>query len=106
MKIKIDCLRCVTLIAFFGVMTTAPARDDLPLNDIPKELKPPAIDRDYTRRIEMIPMRDGVKLQTFILVPKGAKNAPILLTRTPYDAAQRSKRAATASMLSTLQTVR
>ena len=34
----------------------------------------------------MIPMRDGVKLHTVILVPKGAKGAPILLTRTPYDA--------------------
>ena len=34
----------------------------------------------------MIPMRDGVKLHTVILVPKGAKRAPILLTRTPYDA--------------------
>ena len=31
-------------------------------------------------------MRDGVKLHTVILVPRGAKNAPILLTRTPYDA--------------------
>jgi len=34
----------------------------------------------------MIPMRDGVRLHTVILVPKGAKGAPILLTRTPYDA--------------------
>src|SRR3978361_90702 len=34
----------------------------------------------------MIPMRDGVKLHTVILVPNGAKNAPILFTRTPYDA--------------------
>jgi putative CocE/NonD family hydrolase len=31
-------------------------------------------------------MRDGVKLHTVILVPKGARNAPILLTRTPYNA--------------------
>jgi len=31
----------------------------------------------------MIAMRDGVKLHTVILVPKGAHNAPILLTRTP-----------------------
>ncbi|MDL2718677.1 MAG: CocE/NonD family hydrolase, partial [Acidobacteriota bacterium] len=34
-------------------------------------------------------MRDGVKLHTVILVPKsalGSKSAPILLTRTPYDA--------------------
>jgi uncharacterized protein len=44
---------------------------------------------DYVRREVMIPMRDGVKLHTVILVPKsalGAKKAPILLTRTPYDA--------------------
>jgi putative CocE/NonD family hydrolase len=34
----------------------------------------------------MIPMRDGIKLHTVILIPKGAKNAPILLTRTPYNA--------------------
>jgi uncharacterized protein len=41
---------------------------------------------DYVRRDEMIPMRDGVKLRTIILVPKGGAKAPILLTRTPYDA--------------------
>src|SRR5881296_4480221 len=41
---------------------------------------------DYARRDVMIPMRDGVKLHTVILVPKGAKGAPILLTRTPYNA--------------------
>ena len=34
----------------------------------------------------MIPMRDGVKLHTVVLVPRGAKGAPILLTRTPYNA--------------------
>jgi hypothetical protein len=37
------------------------------------------------RNVE-IPMRDGVKLHTVILVPRGAKRAPMLLTRTPYDA--------------------
>jgi putative CocE/NonD family hydrolase len=41
---------------------------------------------EYNRREAEIPMRDGVKLHTVILVPKGAKNAPILMTRTPYDA--------------------
>jgi putative CocE/NonD family hydrolase len=40
----------------------------------------------------MIPMRDGVKLSTVILIPKGAKHAPILLTRTPYGAAGRFSR--------------
>jgi predicted acyl esterase len=29
----------------------------------------------------MIPTRDGVKLHTVILIPKGAKGAPILLTQ-------------------------
>jgi uncharacterized protein len=41
---------------------------------------------DYVKRVVMIPMRDGVKLHTVIVIPKGAKNAPILLTRTPYNA--------------------
>jgi len=46
-----------------------------------------ATDRfDYVRREVMVPMRDGVKLHTVILVPHGAARAPILLTRTPYDA--------------------
>jgi putative CocE/NonD family hydrolase len=43
---------------------------------------------DYIRRDVMVPMRDGVKLHTVILVPKGAKNAPVLLTRTPYNATE------------------
>jgi putative CocE/NonD family hydrolase len=34
----------------------------------------------------MIPMRDGVKLYTVILIPKAAHHAPMLLTRTPYGA--------------------
>src|SRR5262245_39475816 len=41
---------------------------------------------DYVRRDVMIPMRDGVRLRTIILGPKGAAKAPILRTRTPYDA--------------------
>jgi len=45
---------------------------------------------DHVRRDVMIPMRDGVKLHTVILVPKGAKGAPILLTRTPYDATKQT----------------
>jgi uncharacterized protein len=41
---------------------------------------------DFESREIMIPMRDGVKLRTIILVPKGASHGGILLTRTPYDA--------------------
>ena len=57
---------------------------------------------DYVKRVVMIPMRDGVKLYTVIVVPKGAKRAPIMLTRTPYNAARRAQRATSPSMLATL----
>ena len=43
-------------------------------------------------------MRDGVRLHTVILVPKGAKRAPILLTRTPYDANGLTSHAASAHL--------
>ncbi|WP_343614185.1 CocE/NonD family hydrolase [Novosphingobium sp.] len=41
---------------------------------------------DYVRQEVMIPMRDGVKLHTFIVYRKGVTDAPIILSRTPYDA--------------------
>ena len=55
-------------------------------SETPAEFKPTNWGYDYERRDVMIPMRDGVKLHTVVLVPKGAKGAPMLLTRTPYDA--------------------
>lgn len=41
---------------------------------------------NYDRRTVDIAMRDGVTLHTVILVPKNAKGAGILMTRTPYNA--------------------
>ena len=42
---------------------------------------------DHERREVMIPMRDGVRLHTVIIVPRGLTvPAPIILTRTPYGA--------------------
>jgi putative CocE/NonD family hydrolase len=58
---------------------------DLP-TEIPAKFKPVTKSFDHERRKVMIPMRDGVKLHTVILIPRGAKKSPILLTRTPYDA--------------------
>lgn len=55
-------------------------------NETPDKVEPTNYGFDYVRREVMIPMRDGVKLHTVILVPKGAQDAPILLTRTPYNA--------------------
>jgi putative CocE/NonD family hydrolase len=55
-------------------------------SEIPAQFKPVTDSFDYTKRAVMIPMRDGVKLHTVILIPKGARAAPMLLTRTPYSA--------------------
>jgi len=70
--------------------------------DIPKKFVVPQADADYVRREEMIPMRDGVKLYTVILVPKGAQHLPIVLTRTPYNAAKRAERSVSPRMPATL----
>jgi putative CocE/NonD family hydrolase len=65
---------------------TAPAKYPEFPSETPATLQTPTTDFNYVRRVVMIPMRDGVRLHTVILIPKGAKGAPILLTRTPYDA--------------------
>jgi putative CocE/NonD family hydrolase len=57
-----------------------------PGGDIPAAFKKATEAFDFTRREVMVPMRDGVKLYTLVLVPKGARGAPILMTRTPYRA--------------------
>ncbi|HXO37181.1 MAG TPA: CocE/NonD family hydrolase [Candidatus Acidoferrum sp.] len=67
---------------------SAPKYPNYP-SETPNELKPSTASFDHERREVMIPMRDGVKLHTVILVPRSAtkaKPAPILLTRTPYSA--------------------
>src|SRR5262252_2434771 len=63
----------------------APQYPALP-SETPAKLDPVTDTFDYVKREVMIPMRDGVKLHTIVLVPKGASHAPILLTRTPYNA--------------------
>ena len=49
---------------------------------------------DFIRREVMVPMRDGIKLYTAIVMKKGTSNAPILLSRTPYDAYKATHRVA------------
>jgi uncharacterized protein len=55
-------------------------------SEIPAKFTPTNHGFDHVRREVEIPMRDGVKLHTVILIPNGARRAPMLLTRTPYDA--------------------
>ena len=56
-------------------------------SETPAKFSPATDSFDFARREVMIPMRDGVKLRAVIYVPRGAKQAPILLARTPYNAA-------------------
>ena len=85
-------LRGFILLAAAAVCVSAPvaARQQQQSQTLPSETPQTftavATGYDYERRVAMIPMRDGVNLHTVILVPKGAAHAPMLLTRTPYNA--------------------
>src|SRR6266545_7177885 len=79
-----------------------PARTDPMTPDIPASFRAPTATYDYVKREAMIPMRDGVKLYTVIVMPKGAHDAPILLTRTPYNAKKRAERNASPHIDATL----
>ncbi|HUP67005.1 MAG TPA: CocE/NonD family hydrolase [Sphingomicrobium sp.] len=46
----------------------------------------------YVHREAMIPMRDGAKLYTVLIIPKGVGRAPIMLDRTPYSAEEATGR--------------
>ena len=80
----------IIVLAGHSLPTVAQKRT-LP-SETPEKFEPTNYGFDYTRRTVMIPMRDGVKLNTVILIPKGAKSAPILLTRTPYNAVELTTR--------------
>jgi putative CocE/NonD family hydrolase len=83
-------LGALVLSATLGVvsLTAHAAAADLP-SETPATFVPRLDGFDYVKREVMIPMRDGVKLKTVIIIPRGAKRAPILLSRTPYGASAR-----------------
>ena len=70
--------------------------------EIPAKFKRPTDAADYERREVMVAMRDGVKLFTVIMVPRGAHGLPIILTRTPYNASKRAERAVSNRLAATL----
>src|SRR5690349_20083949 len=84
----------------FLLSLTAAAQQKYPAfpSETPDQFQPAMSSFDYARREVMIPMRDGVKLHTVILVPRGAHNAPILLTRTPCKADDLTGRSASAHL--------
>ena len=98
----------ILLLPVLGVLATsepsgaqtAPPPPKYPAfpSETPPTLAPTTDGFDYVKRDVMVPMRDGVKLHTVILLPKGAKEAPILLTRTPYNATALTSRAHSAHL--------
>ncbi len=74
--------------AFAQTAKPTPAPKAAYPSEMPAKFQPVTKSWEYDRRVVDIPMRDGVKLHTVILVPKTATKggAGLLLTRTPYDA--------------------
>ncbi|MCG2586700.1 CocE/NonD family hydrolase [Massilia sp. TS11] len=87
----------LALASAYAGAQTAPMTPDIPAKF---EILNP--DAEYTRQHVMIPMRDGVKLHTVIVIRKGTSNAPIMLTRTPYNASKRAERMVSPALASTL----
>ncbi len=91
----------MTVLATMSSIGLRASAQTLP-SETPKELKPTNDGFEYVRRDVMIPMRDGIKLHTVIIVPKSVidakKHAPILLTRTPYNATELTSHAASSHL--------
>jgi uncharacterized protein len=94
----------------FGVAQTkpsssapaAPKYPELP-SEIPAQFNQVTTSFNYEKRDVMIPMRDGVRLHAVMVIPKGAKNAPILLTSTPYNAESQVTHASSPDLAMVLQ---
>src|ERR1700750_2665469 len=85
-----------------GLLAVAAYQAQTLPSESPQEFKPTNYGLEYERREVMIPMRDGVKLHTVIIVPKSVieakQKAPILLTRTPYNATELTSHAASSHL--------
>ncbi len=75
--------RLLMLVVVAGSLVATSA---LAQTEIPKAFSPVTAEFDHERREVMIPMRDGVKLRAVVVIPEGATQAPIIVTRTPYGA--------------------
>ena len=98
-RLRLNATAAVFLIASAASL---PAQQTLPADDLNPNFKVPEQQSDYVKRVVMMPMRDGTKLYTVICVPNGAKSVPILLTRTPYNAAARAARSKSGRMIEAL----
>lgn len=94
-------LRYAAIASLF--VTTAAWAQQYPTDELTPNFRAPATATpDYDKRVVMVPMRDGTKLYTVIVVPKNAHGAPIVMTRTCYDAASRAQRSKSPRMIEAL----
>jgi uncharacterized protein len=98
MRISVRSILVLLGIALGAIVFVSQSTAQTLPSETPQEFEPTNDGFDYIRREVMIPMRDGVKLHTVILVPKGANHAPILLTRTPYNATELTSHAASSHL--------
>jgi putative CocE/NonD family hydrolase len=96
----------VTAALLALLATTAVAQQSAPVTpmtpDVVESYNPILPRADFVKRVAMVPMRDGTKLYTVIFMKRGAANAPILLSRTPYDAKGSTSRTASQSVVDVL----
>ncbi|RST29928.1 CocE/NonD family hydrolase [Sphingomonas ginkgonis] len=76
-----------SLLVLAALAGAAPPTTVTPMTpDVVAKYDPVLPAADFVRREAMVPMRDGTKLYTVIVMRKGTRGGPILLSRTPYDA--------------------
>ncbi|HZX29119.1 MAG TPA: CocE/NonD family hydrolase [Telluria sp.] len=92
----------LSLLSLLAASATVFAQTPAMQPDIPAKFESVIPNADYVKRTVMIPMRDGVKLYTVIVIPKDAQHAPMMLSRTPYNAERRAIRNASPHMANML----
>ena len=80
-------LRLTASLLPLAIVAAAPPATVTPMTpDTVAKYDPVLPEADYIKRVAMVPMRDGTKLYTVIVMKKGTTSGPILLSRTPYNA--------------------
>ena len=94
-RYRLPSLSVLSLVLAAAFASAAQAQTSPMALDIPAgKFETTVPNADYVKQDVMIPMRDGVKLHTVIVIPKSIVEgkAPIMLTRTPYNASGRAGR--------------
>src|SRR5215218_3078309 len=90
------------LLALLATAAAPPAKVTPMTPDVVASYDQVLPDADFIKRVAMVPMRDGVKLYTVVVMRKGTANGPLLLSRTPYDAKGSTARTPSQSIVNIL----